>query len=136
MFLDKHNVTHWIVPFALAIILRLITHKYHHQLIFPLCTSIDPFPPDGVLIVFLDILVVFVAFYVVVVVARFDLGCLRAQGWVFDMGTASQEWYTFYTYFRCVPPPFLIFLLIDSRVDFKAVHFGPLLSTMPTQLAL
>jgi len=37
MFLDVHNLLLWSLPLFLAILLRLITYKYHHQLIFPLC---------------------------------------------------------------------------------------------------
>lgn len=37
MFLDLHILTLWTLPLALAAFLRIITHKYHHQLIFPLC---------------------------------------------------------------------------------------------------
>ncbi|KAG6843335.1 hypothetical protein H0H93_001362, partial [Arthromyces matolae] len=36
MFLDTHHLTLWVIPLILAVLLRLITHKYHHQLIFPL----------------------------------------------------------------------------------------------------
>jgi hypothetical protein len=36
-FLDGHNLLLWTIPLFLAILLRFITHKYHHQLIFPLC---------------------------------------------------------------------------------------------------
>lgn len=37
MFLDTHNLMLWTIPLFLAVLLRLITHKYHHQLIFPAC---------------------------------------------------------------------------------------------------
>lgn len=44
LFLDAYNLALWLPPFALAVILRIITHKYHHQLIFPLCTFLlSPF---------------------------------------------------------------------------------------------
>ena len=36
-FLDAHNLLLWTLPLFLAILLRFITHKFHHQLIFPLC---------------------------------------------------------------------------------------------------
>ena len=35
--LNVHNLVLWFPAFALAVLLRVITHKYHHQLIFPLC---------------------------------------------------------------------------------------------------
>ena len=37
MFFDTHNLALWAIPLGLAVLLRVITHKYHHQLIFPLC---------------------------------------------------------------------------------------------------
>lgn len=37
--LNLHNLVLWAPAFVLAIALRFITHKYHHQLIFPLCKS-------------------------------------------------------------------------------------------------
>lgn len=37
LFLDLHNLALWLPSFALAALLRVITHKYHHQLIFPIC---------------------------------------------------------------------------------------------------
>lgn len=41
MFLDTHTLSLWLIPLALAVLLRLITHKFHHQLIFPLCKFLD-----------------------------------------------------------------------------------------------
>lgn len=37
LFLNGSNLALWAPPFALAVLLRVITHKFHHQLIFPLC---------------------------------------------------------------------------------------------------
>jgi hypothetical protein len=36
---EPHNLVLWLPALGLAVLLRLITHKYHHQLIFPLCES-------------------------------------------------------------------------------------------------
>lgn len=45
VFGDAHNVTLWIVPLALAVLLRVVTTRWHHQLIFPLCELFCfPFP--------------------------------------------------------------------------------------------
>ncbi|KAF8966080.1 sulfate transporter family-domain-containing protein [Flammula alnicola] len=83
MFLDKHNLLLWTFPLFLAILLRLITRKYHHQLIFPAYFIIIP-----------------VLFYIVVFAAGLDLGELRRTGWVFDMGASAKEpWYNFYSYY-------------------------------------
>ncbi|KXN84899.1 hypothetical protein AN958_11925 [Leucoagaricus sp. SymC.cos] len=103
MFLDSHALILWTVPLALAILLRLITHKFNHQLIFPLY-----------------FVIMAITFYVVIGAAGLDLGKLRQDGWLFNMGVASQEsWYEFYTYF-----------------DHRLIKLGPLWSTLPTQLAL
>ncbi|KAF5319323.1 hypothetical protein D9619_008654 [Psilocybe cf. subviscida] len=103
MFFNVHNLILWTLPLGLAILLRVVTHKYHHQLIFPLYFIIIP-----------------VIFYIVVLAAGLDLNSLRHSGWVFDMGSSSNEpWYQFYSY-----------------LDFGLVKFGPLWSTMPTQFAL
>ncbi|KAF8896905.1 sulfate anion transporter [Gymnopilus junonius] len=83
MFLDRHNLLLWTLPLALAILLRVITHKYHHQLIFPAYFIFIP-----------------VVFYVVVFAAGLDLEGLRKTGWIFDMGAAAHEpWYKFWSYF-------------------------------------
>ena len=37
--LNLHNLILWLPAFLLAVLLRVITHKFHHQLIFPLCKS-------------------------------------------------------------------------------------------------
>jgi SulP family sulfate permease len=34
---DAHKLALWVPPFVLAVVLRIITHKFQHQLIFPLC---------------------------------------------------------------------------------------------------
>ena len=35
---NNHILSLWAPAFALAVLLRVITSKYHHQLIFPMCT--------------------------------------------------------------------------------------------------
>jgi SulP family sulfate permease len=39
LFLNLHNLALWLPAFCLAVLLRVITHNYHHQLIFPACKS-------------------------------------------------------------------------------------------------
>ena len=39
--LNAHNLALWLPAFGLAALLRLITHKWDHQLIFPICKSSD-----------------------------------------------------------------------------------------------
>ncbi|KAF9483648.1 sulfate anion transporter [Pholiota conissans] len=83
MFFNGHNLILWTIPLFLAILLRLITHKFHHQLIFPAYFIIIP-----------------IIFYTVVFASRTDLAELRRTGWLFDMGASAKEpWYTFYHYF-------------------------------------
>ncbi|WWD17472.1 hypothetical protein CI109_101913 [Kwoniella shandongensis] len=81
-FESWHVVALWTIPLALAILLRVITHFYHHQLIFPAYFFVIP-----------------VIFYIVVVIGRWDMTTLRNAGWVFDVGKNTQAWWKFYTYF-------------------------------------
>jgi SulP family sulfate permease len=37
-FVRGHNLTLWVPAFALAALLRIITSRWHHQLILPTCT--------------------------------------------------------------------------------------------------
>ncbi|KAF9039031.1 sulfate anion transporter [Panaeolus papilionaceus] len=84
MFLNGHNLVLWVLPLALAVLLRLITHKFHHQLIFPAYFLVIP-----------------IVFYVVVAAAHLNLGELRTAGWLFDIGDSAQEpWYKFYSYYN------------------------------------
>jgi SulP family sulfate permease len=80
---EPHNLVLWLPALGLAVLLRLITHKYHHQLLFPLYFIVIP-----------------LVFYIVVAAAQLDLGVLRQTGWLFDMGnSADRSWYEFYTYY-------------------------------------
>jgi SulP family sulfate permease len=36
-FFEGHNLALWVPALALAVLLRVITHRWHHQLIFPVC---------------------------------------------------------------------------------------------------
>ncbi|KAI0821728.1 sulfate transporter family-domain-containing protein [Trametes gibbosa] len=80
LVLNAHNLILWLPAFGLAVLLRVITQKWEHQLIFPIYFCIIP-----------------VVFYVVVAAGHFDLGTLRETGWLFDMGTSREPWYQFYT---------------------------------------
>ncbi|EAU83619.2 vacuole protein [Coprinopsis cinerea okayama7 len=88
MFLDTHNLVLWLLPLGMAVLLRVVTQRWHHQLIFPIYFMAIP-----------------VLFYVVVLVARMDLSQLRTEGWLFDIADSAHEpWYQFYSYldFRLV----------------------------------
>jgi len=83
LFFDSpHNILLWTIPLGLAITLRIITHFFHHQLIFPAYFFIIP-----------------IVFYIVVLAGHFDLEDLRRTGWIFDVGKNTQAWWKFYTYF-------------------------------------
>jgi SulP family sulfate permease len=45
-FLRGHNLALWVPAFALAILLRVITSRWHHQLILPTCA----YPPIVILV--------------------------------------------------------------------------------------
>ena len=104
---EPQNLVLWLPALGLAVLLRLITHKYHHQLIFPLCESdFLPHPQGGIAIKLTlglrhqDFIVIPMIFYIVVAAAQLDLGVLQQAGWLFDMGnSADRSWYEFYTYY-------------------------------------
>lgn len=99
-FTDTHVLSLWIPAFVLAVLLRIITHKYHHQLIFPMCEYYLPVIPvrthHPILIDFVALPIIF---YIIVFIAGFDVDTLRAKGWVFDVGESREPWYKFYSYF-------------------------------------
>ncbi|EJD50688.1 sulfate anion transporter [Auricularia subglabra TFB-10046 SS5] len=103
-FLKPHVLALWLPAFVLAVTLRCITHRWDHQLIFPMY--------------FISICAIF---YIVVAIGRLELGMLRREGWVFDLGDAGHgaPWWKFYTYF-----------------DFGRTNLYCLWITMPTQMAL
>ncbi|SPO28111.1 uncharacterized protein UTRI_04502_B [Ustilago trichophora] len=84
-FQSAHMVALWLPPLLLAILLRIITSRFHHPLIFPGYFLMIP-----------------VAFYVVASgILRIPIQDLRDDGWVFDIGEAASKaaFYRFYTYF-------------------------------------
>ncbi|KAG8935275.1 hypothetical protein FRC01_003025 [Tulasnella sp. 417] len=80
---NTHVISLWVPAFALAVILRIITHKVHHQLIFPMFFLAIP-----------------CIFYAVKAIIGVDLETLRKTGWVFDVGAQSAPWYQFYKYYN------------------------------------
>ncbi|KAF9466835.1 sulfate transporter family-domain-containing protein [Collybia nuda] len=83
MFMDSHKLILWSLPMGLAILLRLVTHKWHHQLIFPLY-----------------FIAISLIFYIIVAAAQVNLWDLRHTGWIFDMGTGKHKgWYELYSYY-------------------------------------
>ena len=66
-----------------------------------------------------DFLLIPIGFYIVVAIGGFDLGILRHDGWLFDVGDAHEPWWKIYTYW-----------------NLRKVQYSALLQTMPTQFAL
>ncbi|KAG8798649.1 hypothetical protein FRC16_006812 [Serendipita sp. 398] len=81
LFSDQRIMGLWMSALALAVILRIITEKYQHQLIFPIYFLCIP-----------------AIFYIVIAAGHFDLQHLREMGWLFDVGTAHEPWWKIYTY--------------------------------------
>jgi len=98
LFLNLHNVVLWLPAFCLAVLLRVITHKYHHQLIFPACESCIE-SANALCSTLSDFIVIPIIFYIVVGICRFNLGELRKAGWLFTTGGSKDPWYKFYTLF-------------------------------------
>ncbi|KAG6333879.1 hypothetical protein ID866_5208 [Astraeus odoratus] len=103
---DVHALAQWVPPLALAILLRVVTSRWKHQLLFPVYFLIIP-----------------TVFYVIVAAAGLDLHVLRKDGWLFEsaQGTAGLEdkWYGFYSYY-----------------DPALVRWSSIWYTLPTQFAL
>ncbi|KAF8621955.1 hypothetical protein AX15_007386 [Amanita polypyramis BW_CC] len=83
MFGGLHTIMLWLLPLALAVLLRLITYRCHHQLIFPLYFVVIP-----------------LLFYIIIFAAGLSLDDLRKEGWLFDMGMdgVHEAWYKMYSY--------------------------------------
>ncbi|BEJ14864.1 hypothetical protein CspHIS471_0406310 [Cutaneotrichosporon sp. HIS471] len=95
-FANFHSIMLWGLPLALAVLLRVITHFFHHQLIFPAYFLILP-----------------AIFYVIVAIGGWEWQYLRDQKWVFDVGQNVQPWYSFYAGFK--------FNLVNWRVVWAAM---------------
>jgi len=56
-------------------------------------------------------------FYIIVAAGQFDLGELRRQGWIFDVGGegSHQAWYKFYSYLGAYTLFFLLYCL-DAKL--------------------
>ncbi|KAH9023183.1 sulfate transporter family-domain-containing protein [Lactarius pseudohatsudake] len=81
-FLRGSNFALWAPAFVLAALLRVITSRWHHQLILPTYFLIIP-----------------ALFYIVVLSAGLDLDLLRRERWLFQIARSEEKWYQFYTYF-------------------------------------
>jgi SulP family sulfate permease len=102
---NTHALAQWVPPLVLAVLLRVITMRWKHQLVFPICTSKLT---DLNICLFTscsnvsDFMIIPIVFYVVVAAAQLDLGVLRRDGWLFDMaeGTGGREdkWYGYHSY--------------------------------------
>jgi sulfate permease, SulP family len=107
MFMQTHNLVLWTVPLTLAALLRVITAKVRHQLVFPACKSGRIFVYSLANLLLSDFLFIPAVFYVIVLAARFDLTKLRESGWLFDIGAEGghEPWWKFYTYYGASPCP-------------------------------
>ncbi|KAF8756645.1 Sulfate anion transporter [Rhizoctonia solani] len=80
-FMNARNLSLWLPAFGLAILLRIITHR---------------FTTNSFSLYFIGIGVIF---YIVVAAVGVDIQSLRSGGWVFDVGGSTEPWWHFYTYF-------------------------------------
>ncbi|KAG2739962.1 hypothetical protein P692DRAFT_20851426 [Suillus brevipes Sb2] len=103
---NTHALAQWVPPLVLAVLLRVITMRWKHQLVFPIYFMIIP-----------------LVFYVVVAAAQLDLGALMRDGWLFDMaegtGDGEDKWYGYHSY-----------------LDLGLIQFTSLWTTLPIQIAL
>ncbi|KDE09826.1 hypothetical protein MVLG_00224 [Microbotryum lychnidis-dioicae p1A1 Lamole] len=81
-YLDLEILPLWVIPLVLAVVLRLITARYQHPLIFPGYFLAIP-----------------LVFYIISLSARIPIANLRENGWVFELNGVDSEWYEFWTLF-------------------------------------
>ncbi|OJA08461.1 hypothetical protein AZE42_05050 [Rhizopogon vesiculosus] len=124
--LNPHALAQWVPPAVLAVLLRLITMRWKHQLVFPIYFMIIP-----------------AVFYVVVAAAQLDLNALRKDGWLFNStegaGGVEDKWYGFYSYLGEEVPSIEdehMAHSIFTRADFGLIQFTPIWTTLPIQFAL
>lgn len=72
----------WTIPLALAVILRLITSRWSHPLIFPGYFLAIP-----------------IVFYAISFGLHKSVPDLREAGWVFDISGVDSKWYEYWTLF-------------------------------------
>ncbi|GAA5977360.1 hypothetical protein JCM5350_002440 [Sporobolomyces pararoseus] len=82
-FFTPHVLALWILPLLLAIILRLITARFKHPLIFP--------------VYFLAIPAVF---YAIALSCGFSVQDLRQNGYVFELSGVDNKWYEYWSHFN------------------------------------
>ncbi|KDQ07140.1 hypothetical protein BOTBODRAFT_180967 [Botryobasidium botryosum FD-172 SS1] len=120
LFTNPHVLSMWVPALALAVLLRVITHRFHHQLIFPLY-----FVSIGCI------------FYLVIAIGHLDISALRSSGWIFDVGDTNVPWWTFYTHFGTPVSTSSTGLdLTGGGTDLQQTRWDALLATLPTQFAL
>lgn len=116
MFGEAHTLLLWTIPLFLAVLLRLITWKYHHQLVFPVYFL-------GVAALFYAVVGIGMGIHHPMRGGEWSWEALREEGWLFDMHGGKEggggQWWSFYEY-----------------LDFELVRFRPLWMTLPTQFAL
>lgn len=99
-------ITQWAVPFALAVLLRVITYKVHNPIIFPAYFLVLPF-----------------AFYAIALASGHGVGYLRENGWVFKIDVSSASPWHFFTYFDLSKTSFSA-LLATIPTQCALVFFG------------
>ena len=104
LVLNAGNLVLWLPAFVLAVLLRVITHRWDHQLIFPICKRVSYGSSVVIDQRHSDFCIIPAVFYIVVAAARIDLGHLREAGWLFDMGTSREPWWHFYTLYGWASP--------------------------------
>ncbi|GAA5842002.1 hypothetical protein JCM3766R1_005720 [Sporobolomyces carnicolor] len=82
-FFTPHVVTLWAVPLVLAVILRLITARFKHPLIFPAYFIAIP-----------------VVFYAIVLACGLSVQELREKGYVFELSGVDNKWYEYWTHYN------------------------------------
>ncbi|KAI9490568.1 sulfate transporter family-domain-containing protein [Zychaea mexicana] len=102
VFLDSHTLMLWSAALGAALVLRLIQQRYNNALVVPAYYMVLP-----------------IAFYFVLAIARLDVNQVRDAGWIFPLVKSDLPFWHFYTNFNF------------AMVDWQAIA-----KTVPAMLAL
>lgn len=92
IFLESHTFALWFSAFAVAILLRLIQHRFSSPMVVPVFFMVLP-----------------IAFYIIVLIFGLDVQQVRDAGWIFPLVESNTPFWHFYTYYDF------------TRVDWRAV---------------
>jgi SulP family sulfate permease len=122
IFLNTHTLMLWTSALGVALLLRALQHKIKHPLLVPSFFMAVP-----------------IVFWFVILVAGLDVNQVRDAGWIFPLVEGDVPFWHFYTYYGKLTKFHYwryYVSLTSGLVDFSAVDWAALSSTIPAMLAL